>query len=98
MVEANQQKQQDSESMRVDDSNSGGIIKESFGDSGQVFQKEGISDQEMNSGLIWDKKLEMNKGEFKTFKPFVQRDINEFGQPGPIDENDPLFHKLSKEE
>jgi len=52
---------------------SGGIIKEKFDDSKEeeIFQKEEITENDYNMGQILDKKLELNRGDIKTFKPLV---------------------------
>ncbi len=51
---------------------SGGIIKEKFGDNeAETFQREEITENDYNMGQILDRKLELNRGEIKTFKPQV---------------------------
>jgi hypothetical protein len=51
----------------------GGIIKEDFGDEGKHFQKEEITENDWNMGLILDKKLELKRGKIKTRKPLIGR-------------------------
>ena len=86
MVEANKD---------FEENQTGGIMKENFdSDQGRVFQKETIDPAEMDSGLILDKKLEVNRGQLRSFKPQVGKpDLSEFAQPTPLNDEERLHVK-----